>query len=103
MSEQTGRTAADDVYGRELQMRQQRQQWERRRAEQREQEKRSAKQAELQRYLSERAREWEASAGTPPPSGVLVDWQKEFVDLQALQHDAERAERLARAEESYDF
>jgi len=34
---------------------------------------------------------------------VLEKWQGEFLDAKELEAEAERAERLARAEAAYDF
>lgn len=47
------------------------------------------------------AQRWADSTGSAPSMAVLDRWQAEYLDTREL--EAERAERLARAEAEYDF
>jgi hypothetical protein len=105
MTEQTNRAHwdLDRRVQHERELQQKRQVWEHRQREKREQEKRAAKQAELQSYVRDRGRARSDATGSAPSVSVVQRWTEEFMDTKQLESQAERAERLARAEESYDF
>jgi hypothetical protein len=83
---------------RRYEMRQQLAAWEEQRKLRREQEERDQKRGDLETYLQGRTRRWLELVGTAPPNGVLLEWQAQFVEEQALVEEGERQARLAEAE-----
>jgi len=105
MSEQTNRAHwdLDRRVQHDRELRQRRELWEQQQREKREQAERDRKRAELEGYVRDRGREWSDTTGSAPSVSVVQRWTEEFMDIKQVEFEAERAERLARAEKSYDF
>ena len=84
-------------------LRQQRDAWFAARKLEREQQERQQKQAALERHLHERSQEYLDHTGTPPPTSVMEGWQRQYVDEQARQREAERQARLDEAAAQYPY
>ena len=86
-----------------FEMQEQRDAWFQQRKLEREQQERQQKQAALERHLHERSQEYLDHTGTPPPTSVMEGWQRQYVDEQARQREAERQARLDEAAAQYPY
>ena len=93
----------EDVYGHELEIAAKRKAWEQQKKAEVQQAEREQKQAALESYLRRRAQAWEETTGSEPPSEELKRWRQQYLDEQEQKHQAELAERRARAEAEYHF
>jgi hypothetical protein len=91
----------DDVHGRMLEMREQRDAWFARKKREAEEKEREQKRSELEHHLRRRTQEWRDYTDTEPGIEELGDWRKEFMAERAAERDLERELRLAEAEELY--
>ncbi len=92
-----------DPYAHELEMRQQRQQWEERRRAESEQRRREALQEELAGYLRRRSRDWADLTGSEPGAEDLRRWQQEFAERRENEYQRERQKKLQEAERLSGF
>ena len=86
-----------DPYAHHLEMTQKRDAWfamKKREAEERE---RQQKQAQLQRYLSDRGRQWQDHTGVPASTELFEEWTREYVAERQLEAEAELEAQRAEA------
>jgi hypothetical protein len=106
MTEQKNRRdwTPDEEVKHQLELAEQRAQWERNRAAEAEQRKREEKQARLGAYLKRRGEAYLDHTGSPPPQHVLEGWQMDYLSEVEAEEQREREAKLKAAEqEHYSF
>jgi hypothetical protein len=72
--------------------------WEQQQKADAEARERQLKQARLEAHLKRRGEAWmDHTGGSLPPSGMLADWQAEYISEQADREERERQRRLDQA------
>jgi hypothetical protein len=73
--------------------------WEKQRKAETEQRARQEKQGRMEAFLTSRRQAWLDHTGSLPPAEVITSWRMEYLAERAADEEAERALRLAEAED----
>jgi hypothetical protein len=93
-------TQGDDSYARRLENDRKLAEWKQRKKAEAEEKEREQKRNALQRYLSERGRQWEDHTGTPPSTRLFELWTEEYMNTVQAESELEREARINESIES---